>query len=796
MSDIIEQKKQELEAAKKQDKNASVYRAYTERKNLRTEVWNVMAKNEHHYMTDTGDFDRSKVETLMGEKLAKNGYMPTEQDFKIVCAETIKTIDANTDFSVPLKCDMPPSQWIRELRDRAYFIPANDIPLFVQWAYEVVMDIQHTCRTGKVAKFINGRKRLHLIINSNTKNTGKSYLLESIINGAMKLGIAADKDVSLPMGGFNNTKAESKNLILSYSEPKDYKADIDMATVKCIGRRESYRYEAKGIMSVPLQSRAITMGTTNGNSYAPDDTTHLEVGTIPYSWSQFPVEMRQRVLDLGLVYEHFFLLDSEDSNQSVDSINSKVLTSLSNLLEVLPEVDERELLESEKIKREQIRWVVNQPGAIDAVRAISENKMVIISESKGISPAYLTSIASSIFNNDNAILDMENFLEACVSKKILKSKTYSNNGKKRPKDRTWYYQYNIKDSVLMDITLDDFTPGKFEDNDDRLAKAQEMWEKVFAIFDAIPPKDPKPEQTQEDDDIAAMLAEMEADIDIYDLERDRETYDYIDESPASYANTMLTLPTNHADDPYEIVNAIKEGKPRADDNVVSMRNFLFEIDGEYETEEERLALFQQQLAMLQPLVEKHIVNRMVYSGGKSIHARITVANEIKDKKEYKLVWHYLNNLYFDGMADKQCTNPSRFTRRIGGINEKTGRRQIGANCGNWVVDIGDMLKEWEIMDAKNDAQRRFIRAMERDLGNSYERKATIRATVETWRDSETKASIIRCLDGVGSYEDDLFRALGAIKWMGFTYDEVCDEIEFGSWNIRREFYDSLSTDSE
>jgi hypothetical protein len=91
---------------------------------------------------------------------------------------------------------------------------------------------------------------------------------------------------------------------------------------------------------------------------------------------------------------------------------------------------------------------------------------------------------------------------------------------------------------------------------------------------------------------------------------------------------------------------------RSDNNVTSLRNLVFEIDN--------LSLQEQQEIILK---NKHAINRVVYSGKKSYHSRITLYDEPKNKEEYKFAHNYLNEKLFDNKADKQCSNPSRLTRR-------------------------------------------------------------------------------------------------------------------------------------
>lgn len=117
--------------------------------------------------------------------------------------------------------------------------------------------------------------------------------------------------------------------------------------------------------------------------------------------------------------------------------------------------------------------------------------------------------------------------------------------------------------------------------------------------------------------------------------------------------------------PYEVLNPLKADiTQRSDENVSSMRNLLFEFD--------ELSLDEQE-----ELIEnnKNHINRVVFSGNKSYHVRITLLEEPESKEEYKFIWKKINDELFSGNADPQCKNPSRLTRCPGAFREGTDRLQ-------------------------------------------------------------------------------------------------------------------------
>jgi len=95
--------------------------------------------------------------------------------------------------------------------------------------------------------------------------------------------------------------------------------------------------------------------------------------------------------------------------------------------------------------------------------------------------------------------------------------------------------------------------------------------------------------------------------------------------------------------PFFAINPVKSiGDNRKGENIAVMRNFLFEFDAiPLETQK---AVFKR---------HKDIVSMATYSGGKSIHMIIQVADYPTDKDGYRYVWKLLRDKYFP-LADRQC----------------------------------------------------------------------------------------------------------------------------------------------
>jgi hypothetical protein len=127
-----------------------------------------------------------------------------------------------------------------------------------------------------------------------------------------------------------------------------------------------------------------------------------------------------------------------------------------------------------------------------------------------------------------------------------------------------------------------------------------------------------------------------------------------------------------------------------DKNVLSRRRFLYEIDG--------MALDDQK-SLLEPLLKARVIQRVVYSGNKSLHCVIEEEDE-PDASEndlmYKWVWRYMAFKYFKDyrfkdlslpmkidngfqeVVDNRCGHPSRTTRAPYAVrkDEGTGGKSV------------------------------------------------------------------------------------------------------------------------
>jgi hypothetical protein len=146
-----------------------------------------------------------------------------------------------------------------------------------------------------------------------------------------------------------------------------------------------------------------------------------------------------------------------------------------------------------------------------------------------------------------------------------------------------------------------------------------------------------------------------------------------------------------------------------DHNVLSYSRFLFEMDG---------VSLENQSSIITPLIQSGVIQRVVFSGVKSLHCVIEIedaptidemGSELGCKYAYKYIWHYLHLSYFLKQSaqarvynktdflyellfnnhkpdwwkeavksDTACSNPSRTTRSPFAMrcDEKTGNIQV------------------------------------------------------------------------------------------------------------------------
>lgn len=255
-----------------------------------------------------------------------------------------------------------------------------------------------------------------------------------------------------------------------------------------------------------------------------------------------------------------------------------------------------------------------------------------------------------------------------------------------------------------------------------------------------------------------------------------ETFDTIEEGQ-TYSTEKDIFPTNKETDQFQVVNPVSN--TRSDANTTSRRNFVFECDD---------TSLQEQKQIIDDY--KDVINRVVFSGNKSLHCRITINYEPEDKNEYKFIFNYLNNRYFGNKADKACSNPARLTRNPNGIRSNNGKKQILIYKTNTVVDVLFLHEEYKKQQEKKQLEMLYMKENNNNI--APKREETIYETLEKHpSDSEGYIATKNALDGNATY-DEVPKIISYLNWYGFTYEQFKEEIEQGTWNITENYYYSFS----
>ena len=179
-----------------------------------------------------------------------------------------------------------------------------------------------------------------------------------------------------------------------------------------------------------------------------------------------------------------------------------------------------------------------------------------------------------------------------------------------------------------------------------------------------------------------------------------------------------------------------------DKNVLSRRRFLFEIDG--------MAL-EDQRSILEPLLKAHIIQRVVFSGNKSLHCVIEEEDEPEaspDDEMYKWAWRFMafkffkdyrfkdlslpmkiDNTYLE-VVDNRCGHPSRTTRSPFAMrcDESTGNKPVEQKLLYFEPVRFDSLwrNVWRQVKAREQAEReRMQRQARRDAYKNRDREKKV-----------------------------------------------------------------------
>ena len=231
----------------------------------------------------------------------------------------------------------------------------------------------------------------------------------------------------------------------------------------------------------------------------------------------------------------------------------------------------------------------------------------------------------------------------------------------------------------------------------------------------------------------------------------------------------------------------KRLRTRKDANVSSMRNFIFECDNSTLKEQVERASF---------LKEKKVLNRIVFSGNKSLHCRITINEDPENIEHYKWLWGKLNDKFFAGTADRACANPARLTRKPNGVRIKNGKKilqKLLFEDNTIVFDSTIFDQSWEIEKTERKLHElyREKHKVDREPRNSLiiDELASMpegSQEKEQWQ----RAWALAQNDGTLSYQEAA-SAVSYLGCLGYTADDIIQQIEFGKWNFKKEYIEKI-----
>lgn len=233
---------------------------------------------------------------------------------------------------------------------------------------------------------------------------------------------------------------------------------------------------------------------------------------------------------------------------------------------------------------------------------------------------------------------------------------------------------------------------------------------------------------------------------------------------------------------------VEKLKSRKDKNVASMRNFVFECDEASLKEQARRIAFY--------VKNKKAINRVVFSGNKSYHCRITINEDPEDLEHYKWLWGKINDKFFAGEADRACSNPARLTRKPNGVRIKGGKKVLQKllfEDDSIILDVSCWDTDWNREKLKRKLHEKH------KMNSQYSREPTnaliideLASMPESSQEKEQwqRAWALAQNDGTLSYQEAA-SAVSYLGCLGYTADEIIQQIEFGKWNFKKEYIEKI-----
>lgn len=663
-----------------------------------------------------------------------------------VLSKSIETYWNNKNFKHKIIKDAKISDWLKVLKQAAFFIPHNEIVDFIKWTKHFVEDIQYTCEHGDVRKDnVNG---LHMKFDSTVKGVGKSFFIKNIIEGAKELGIEAKDEVYMPRGGFNNSIEESRNLIIGYNEADN---SVDETTLKNIGRREHYRYNVKYASPMDIQSRAITLGSSNGYDYCKDDRSFVTFHCIPAKFQNYPEKIQKMASDVIRYISTIYKLDLSNSWISgfLDNKIFKKNINENNGLQNLENWKMVEFLRCHSTSRLLLDVLTSLNGDLEQLSSISVAKLSkLYKKYTGTELTYpQRRTISALLNN-------------MVGARLIQKTNYETDDQ--------YRQFNIQS--LIGIKNEDLFENLPVSIDEDIQMAQDEWDRIIKLAEDYENNEPDPDENKPknctDDEKLINNINKEREMngtDVYNRLYDTDLlFTPVEDRLDSYTGRWFL--ENNKEVKFEDLNISQQyvalNKPLKDPpepehlrkNInFTGNNFCFEIDDlPFEDQKNLIAKFYTE--------HKDNVLWICSSGNKSIHCVVHTNCESNDTNARRYIQQYFNDKYFEGHLDMSTVNAGRLCRNPNGIRDN-GKHQTAyyINENAKPLDVKKLLNEYEDERQKLEEQARLRRWYREEVTNLTERVYKKRPlTVDNIRARHVtpgRESAIRMLQGNAGWNE-------------------------------------------
>lgn len=629
---------------------------------------------------------------------------------------------------------------IKELKKAAWMITGEDVPKFFNALVNTAKVMNGTDKTTE-------NQKSYWIV-SPVKGGGKTTLTDSIFDGFEKDGYICKK-LGMPEKEWPDLRPFAN---CHFAVVNDISKAPDYDVFKALTRRETFDSRIRCVGLVSTKPRAAIWGSSNYNAPFETDRGSVTINTVGLTVEAFgKTQLGQTILNNAKT--------ADLSGISIFSHISSVLPS--NIFE---KNETKNVSEVEK-KYSKIAKI----KGIDVLINLIENYVIYNPEN---AKENLKKMTLNKLRKDSYFTISDS--QFSLVDRVLESIREIDGGlvSRGKKNGEWKYtSWNL--SELSDITTE-ILEGDEETitPEEEIKENQEAWDKIIALFENNTPTDTTPKKEMTDDEAFAAFEKL--------CNEQMQLFNTIDEPVGTYKDCYQTLPTNNDDDEFETVNPIKAGERRCDDNVASKRNFVFEMDEE---------TLQGQMKYTEKLIKEKVINRCVFSGSKSLHNRITINFEPESKEEYKWIFAKLNKKYFDGKADKACSNLSRFTRKPNGYRKDKGKVQKLFFKAPFVLDCAYLHQEY--LDYKKAEQERY--AMLAAMSKSNNENIDFPISEIPNKIKSPKAELVElCLNGNASYDEGL-EAFQYLVYLGYEYDEIINAIDWGKWNFTESFYNTCKS---